>query len=169
SRSLADPVPQVGGKGSTPAPATPIAPPEHIIPEALQAPPKVVGVDNDTPFAFGDFTWLNGSPRTKDTVLDTKFFTPEIRFDTDYVEDFNQPKDHTIVGSTEQFRSGEVQLDQISVGGDFHWQGVRGRILIMDGMFATTTPRNDASSATGSAGGKNSGGRPGGPAEGYNK
>ncbi len=63
--------------------------------------------------------------------------------------DFNQPIDHTIVGSTESFRSGEVQLEQISVGGDFHWQGVRGRILIMDGMFATTTPRNDASAGVG--------------------
>jgi hypothetical protein len=149
SRSLADPVPQVGGKGSTPAPATPIAPPEHIIPEALQAPPKVVGVDNDTPFAFGDFTWLNGSPRTKDTVLDTKFFTPEVRFDTHFMEDFNQPKDHTIVGSTESFRSGEVQIEQASVGGDFHWDNVRGRILFMEGLFATTTPRNDASAGVG--------------------
>jgi hypothetical protein len=63
--------------------------------------------------------------------------------------DFNQPKDHTIVGSTESFRSGEVQLEQISVGGDFHWQGVRGRILMMNGLFAVTTPRNDASSAVG--------------------
>ena len=23
------------------------------------------------PFAFADFTWLNGNPRTKDTPLDT--------------------------------------------------------------------------------------------------
>jgi hypothetical protein len=118
-------------------------------PEALQAPPSTPGVDTFTPFAYGDFSWLNGNPRTKDTVLDTKFFTPEARFDTHYMEDFNQPIDHTIVGSTESFRSGEVQLEQISVGGDFHWQGVRGRILMMDGMFATTTPRNDASAGVG--------------------
>jgi hypothetical protein len=108
-------------------------------------------VDNFTPFAFGDFTWLNGSPRNKDTVLDTKFFTPEIRFDTHYMADFNQPRDHTIVGAMESFRSGEVQVEQASVNGDFHWENVRGRILFMEGLFATTTPRNDASSATGSA------------------
>jgi Putative beta-barrel porin-2, OmpL-like. bbp2/Carboxypeptidase regulatory-like domain len=147
--SFPDPGSQVSGKTSVPRPATPVAPPEHIIPEALQAPPIVVGVDNDTPFAYGDFTWLNGSPRTKDTVLDTKFFTPEVRFDTHYMEDFNQPKDHTIVGSTESFRSGEVQIEQASVGGDFHWQNVRGRILLMEGLFATTTPRNDASAGVG--------------------
>jgi hypothetical protein len=63
--------------------------------------------------------------------------------------DFNQPIDHTIVGATESFRSGEVQIEQASVGGDFHWQNVRGRILFMQGLFATTTPRNDASAAVG--------------------
>lgn len=147
-------------QGSTPAlsaPATPAAPPPPHIPEALQAPEPTQGVDNFTPFAYGDFTWLNGSPRNKDTVLDTKFFTPEIRFDTHYMTDFNQPRDHTIVGATESFRSGEVQIEQASVGGDFHWQNVRGRILFMQGLFATTTPRNDASSATGSGNGNTGG------------
>ncbi len=146
-----------GRSGPIATPPTPVAPPEHRMPDALQAPEVTTGVDNDTPFAFGDFSWLNGTARTKDTVLDTKFFTPEVRFDTNYMEDFNQPIDHTIVGSTESFRSGEVQIEQISVGGDFHWQGVRGRILIMDGLFATTTPRNDASSATGSGNGNTGG------------
>jgi Putative beta-barrel porin-2, OmpL-like. bbp2/Carboxypeptidase regulatory-like domain len=140
-----------------PAPAAP-APPALVIPEALSAPePGPAGVDNVTPFAYGDFTWLNGTPRNKDTVLDTKFFTPEIRFDTHFMEDFNQPVDHTIVGATESFRSGEVQIEQASVGGDFHWQNVRGRILFMEGLFATTTPRNDASSATGSSAGNTGG------------
>jgi hypothetical protein len=131
------------------APATPPAPPAGVLPKALEAPDAGPAVDNDTPFAYADFTWLNGNSRDKDTVLDTKFFTPEIRFDTHYMEDFNQPLDHTIVGATESFRSGEVQIEQASVGGDFHWDNVRGRILFMEGLFATTTPRNDASSATG--------------------
>jgi hypothetical protein len=138
-----------------PAPVPPQAaaaastPPTPSIPEALQAPDAAPAVDNVTPFAFGDFTWLNGAPRNKDTVLDTKFFTPEVRFDTHYMEDFNQPKDHTIVGATESFRSGEVQIEQVSVGGDFHWQDVRGRVLYMNGLFASTTPRNDASFGVG--------------------
>ena len=34
------------------------------------------------PFAYADWTWLNGTPRNKDVVWDSKFFTPEIRFDT---------------------------------------------------------------------------------------
>jgi hypothetical protein len=143
-----DPRPQAG-KGPVTRPPTPVAPPNHVLPEALEAPESTLGVDNFTPFAFGDFTWLNGSPRNKDTVLDTKFFTPEVRFDTHFMTDFNQPRDHTIVGATESFRSGEVQIEQASVGGDFHWQNVRGRILFMQGLFATTTPRNDASAGVG--------------------
>jgi hypothetical protein len=97
------------------------------------------------PFAFADWTWLNGNPRNKDAVWDSKFFTPEIRFDTHFVSSLNHPKDDTLGGSTEIFRSNEVQVEQISFGGDFHWQNVRGRVLTMGGMFAVTTPRNDAS------------------------
>ena len=100
-------------------------------------------------YSWADYTWLNGTPRNKDTVLDTKYFTPEVRFDTHFMEDFNQPIDHTMGGATESFRSGEVQIEQISVGGDFHWNNVRGRVLYMDGLFATTTPRNDASAGVG--------------------
>src|SRR5262249_24521708 len=48
------------------------------VPEALQAPEATSGVDNFTPFAFGDFTWLNGAPRNHQAVFDTKFFTPDI-------------------------------------------------------------------------------------------
>jgi hypothetical protein len=101
------------------------------------------------PFAFADWTWLNGTPRNKDAVWDSKFFTPEVRFDTHYVMDFNHPRDDTLGGSTEIFRTNEIQVEQISVGGDFHWQNVRGRLLTMDGMFSVTTPRNDASAGRG--------------------
>src|SRR5215470_15394895 len=101
------------------------------------------------PFAYADWTWLNGTPRNKDTVWDSKFFTPEVRFDTHFVHSFNNPRDDTIGGSTEIFRSNEFQIEQISVGGDFHWNNVRGRILTMNGMFGVTTPRNDASPGRG--------------------
>ena len=103
----------------------------------------------EAPFAYADWTWLNGTARNKDLVWDSKFFTPEVRFDTNYVLDFNHPRDDTMGGSTEVFRSGEVQVEQISFGGDFHWQNVRGRVLTMNGMFGVTTPRNDASPGRG--------------------
>ena len=144
------PVPAPAPPSQAPQAAAPApAPAAPSLPDALSAPEAAPAVDNFTPFAYADFTWMNATTRTKDTVLDTKFYTPEIRFDTNYMEDFNQPIDHTIVGATESFRSGEVQIEQASVGGDFHWQNVRGRVLLMFGMFATTTPRNDASYGVG--------------------
>ena len=127
----------------------PYRPPQNANHNAASPHAASAAVDTQTPFAFGDFTWLNGTPRTKDLVGDTPFFTPEVRFDTHFVTDFNQPTDHTIVGSSELFRAGEVQVEQASVGGDFHWKNVRGRILFMQGLFATTTPRNDASPGIG--------------------
>jgi putative OmpL-like beta-barrel porin-2 len=101
------------------------------------------------PFAFADWSWLSGNARTKDLAADTKFFTPEIRFDVNYTSSFNHPQDNTIGGSSEIFRSGEVQLTQIGVGGDFHYDNVRGRIMTQYGMYSQTTPRNDASPGRG--------------------
>ena len=101
------------------------------------------------PFAFADFTWLNGNPRTKEPALDTKFFTPEIRADVAYIYDFNHPKDDTIGGSSEVFRSNEVNLTQLGVGGDFHYDNVRARFLTQFGLYSQTQPRNDTSTSRG--------------------
>ncbi len=101
------------------------------------------------PFAFADWTWLNGNARTKTPAFDSKFFTPEIRADVDYIYDLNHPKDDTIGGSSEVFRSDEVQVTQLGVGGDFHFDNVRARVMTQFGMYSTTTPRNDASPSRG--------------------
>jgi hypothetical protein len=132
------------------APANELAPTAGALTAQVLTPPKKEEKPAPAePFAYADWTWLNGNPRNKDAVWDSKFFTPEVRFDTSYVTSFNHPKDDTLGGSTEIFRSNEIQMDQISFGGDFHWQNVRGRILTMNGLFATTTPRNDASPGRG--------------------
>jgi hypothetical protein len=129
-------------------PAAPVV--AAVIPEALQAPDAGPEVDTQTPFANdGYIGWMNGTPRQKEPIFDTKFFTPEICLDVNYLQSSNHPIDHTISGSTEEFRSGEFQIEQVSLGGDFHWEGVKARFLSMFGMFATTTPRNDASNAVG--------------------
>jgi hypothetical protein len=104
---------------------------------------------NTEPFAFADWTWLNGNARTKESPLETKFFTPEIRADVDYIYDFNHPKDDTIGGSSEVFRSNEVHVTQLGVGGDFHFDNVRARVMTQFGLYSQTTPRNDASPTRG--------------------
>jgi hypothetical protein len=101
------------------------------------------------PFSDADWTWLNGNPRTKNIYWDSKFFTPEIRADVTYTYDFNHPADHSMGGSSEIFRSQEVQVEQLGVGGDFHYDNVRARLMTQFGMYAETTPRNDASPGNG--------------------
>jgi len=101
------------------------------------------------PFAFADFTWLTGNSRQHSAVLDSKYFTGEFRADVTYIMDFNQPTDHTLVGTSESGRTAEIQVQQLGIGGDFHAGKARGRLMTQFGMYSTMTPRNDASPARG--------------------
>jgi hypothetical protein len=132
------------------APATAASPSATPAPAAAAPPdfPTQTQTKSD-PFAFADWTWMNNTSRNEDTPLATKYFTPEIRVDANYINSNNQPVDHTMGGSTESFRNGEVQLEQMSVGGDLRVGNVRARLLTMQGLFSTTTPRNDGSAGVG--------------------
>ena len=110
---------------------------------------RLARASKSEPFAFADWTWLNGNPRTKTPAFDSKFFTPEVRADVAYHYDFNHPKDDTIGGSSEVFRSNEVSLTHLGVGGDFHYDHVRARVFSQLGLYSTATPRNDASYSRG--------------------
>lgn len=127
--------------------------PDSIQTKSSTAHLSKTGGNNKTPkaepFAFADWTWLNGNPRTKTPAFDSKFFTPEIRADVDYIYDFRHPKDDTVSGSSEVFRTNEVQVTQLGVGGDFHLDNVRARLITQLGMYSQTTPRNDASPSRG--------------------
>src|SRR5579864_7507923 len=124
--------------------------PEPAAPAASQpAPPAEQPEKKPDPFAFADFSWLSGNPRTTESPIDTTVFTGEFRVDTNFTYSFNKPSDDTISGSTEIFRSGEFQLTQLGIGGDFHYDDVIGRLMTQFGMYAQTTPRNDASPARG--------------------
>ena len=129
------------------APAAPAAPAATTSEPATSAKNTVetAAPAKIDPFSDADWTWLNGNPRTKEVFWDSKFFTPEIRSDTVYVYDFNHPTDHSMGGSSELFRSQEVQLTQFGVGGDFHYDHVRARFMTQFGMYSATTPRNDPS------------------------
>ncbi len=120
-------------------------PPEQVL-ASVQKPRKPAKAE---PFAFADWTWLNGNPRTRTPAFDSKFFTPEIRADVDFIYDLAHPKDDTIGGSSEVFRTNEVQVTQLGVGGDFHYDNVRARLMTQFGMYSQTTPRNDPSATRG--------------------
>ena len=98
------------------------------------APPASAGKETKiAPFSDWDWSWLNGNPRNKDVAFDSKFFTPEIRADVTYNYDFNKPIDNSIGGSSEIFRANEIQLEQLGVGGDFHYDNVRARLMTQFG------------------------------------
>src|SRR5499433_2402207 len=143
-------VPSAASPNATTSAATPITPPTAAVRQSSEKTSGATSApEKAAPFAFADFTWLNGNPRTKESPMDTKFFTPEIRADVDYVYDFAHPKDDTIGGSSEIFRSNEVHVTQMGVGGDFHYDNVRARLMTQFGLYSQTTPRNDASPARG--------------------
>jgi hypothetical protein len=136
-RPVADPgaIPFPSPQGPAPAPA----------PQGSPTAPAAPEVDLITPFADYDWTWLNGNPRNHDVAFDSKFFTPEIRADLTYTYDFNKPSDNSMGGSSELFRSNEIQLEQLGIGGDFHWDNVRARFMTQFGEYSEATIRNDGS------------------------
>jgi len=142
------PAPTVAGVNANVIPTEKVA--ASVAPQATEKGKSgAAKVQATEPFAFADFTWLNGNARTKESPMDTKFFTPEIRADVDYIYDFNHPRDNTIGGSSEVFRANEVQVTQLGVGGDFHYDNVRARLMTQFGLYSQTTPRNAASPARG--------------------
>jgi len=105
--------------------------------------------DAPAPLQFADFSWVPGNYAPPDSPLATKYFVPEIRLDEVYHADLNRPADHTISGSSEEFRSGEFQTTQIGLGGDFNYNNVGMRVMTQFGMYSQTTPRNDSSPSRG--------------------
>jgi hypothetical protein len=150
---------KTGGPSLAPATAANFSNPPAVVGSGQQAvgaassvapsdpfPTKKPKID---PFSDWDWSWLNGNPPTKEAAFDSMFFTPEIRADIDYVYDFNKPQDNSMGGSSELFHSNEILLEQLGVGGDFHFNNVRARFMTQFGMYSTPTPRNDPSPAKG--------------------
>jgi len=151
--AAAQPAPEPPPPEPAPAPPAPAPLPEPA-PSEVPAPviekpePPKVEEEKD-PFTFADFTWQSGNARTHDSFLGNQYFTGEFRLDDVFHWSVNHPKDDTIVGSTEAWRSGENQVTQLGIGGDFHVDRVQGRLMTQFGQLSTTTPRNDASPGRG--------------------
>jgi len=149
--AAATPVTTSTGAAAMPANSAIAAAPVQTVPATMSnvAEAAPVKPEKIAPFSDWDWTWLNGNPRNKDTAFDSKFFTPEIRADVTYNYDFNKPVDNSEGGSSELFRSNEIQLEQLGIGGDFHLDNVRARFMTQFGMYSTATVRNDPSYSKG--------------------
>lgn len=127
--------------------------------EAAAAPPAPTDVapapiegdftPQKVPFTFADFSWVPANAGSPTRPLSWGPFTGEIRVDVAYHHSLWNPSDNTISGSSEVFRSGEFQVTQLGFGGDFYFKGAHARLMTQFGMYAMTTPRNDASPARG--------------------
>ncbi len=101
--------------------------------------------EKSVPFAWGDFSWTQGNNRQTKKVLHSKYFTGDVTIDCNYNLNFNFPIDHTNTGSTATFRTNELNISYIEAGGDFHYKGVRARLMLQYGTRATGIPRSDNS------------------------
>ncbi|MBL7951145.1 MAG: outer membrane beta-barrel protein [Flavobacteriales bacterium] len=97
------------------------------------------------PFAWGDFTWVQGNNRQTRALLSSTYFTGGLTMDMNYNYSFHRPKDHTNSGSTATFRSNELNISYIEAGGEFSEpkSGARAKLMLQFGARATGIPRND--------------------------
>ena len=126
--------------------ATPSAPTMPTTTTSLPEPtpkPTPATPTSTEPFAWGDFTWINGGSRQTGHLLDSKYFTPQVDIDSNYTFSFNQPIDNTLVGSTATARHNELTLAFLGFGGDAHIGPVRARLFTQFGTRSTAVPRND--------------------------
>ena len=101
------------------APETPAAAPLPASAKAPEAAPaeKQRPLDiAEPPFAFGDFSWQNGSNRQPDSLLKVGPATLSLIVDAYYLYNFARPIDHTSFPSTTAPRHNEISLNMAGIG-----------------------------------------------------
>lgn len=130
---------------SAPAPPAP-APPAPAPPEASPAPAAP-----ETPFSFGDFTWMNGQSRQTDFPL--KAFggavTLSLYMDVNYGYSLNHPRDNTFTGTASVPRHNEFNINLASVGFDWNYRNVIGRLTLQYGSMISIVQDLDGTTARG--------------------
>ncbi len=110
---------------------------------SVEAPPADNG--EKIPWEGFDLTWVNGNDRRDSSVFHNPYFTPNILVDCNVTHSFNNPIDHTVVGSTALSRNDEMVISAVNFGGDFSFGNARGRIMTQFGARSQVVPRNDLS------------------------
>jgi hypothetical protein len=134
---------------SSPVAAAPVPAQPAVVAAPGQLTAPAPAVEPAEPFAFGDFTWMNGNYRGHKAVLESPHVTPELLVDINYTSSMAHPIDNTVVGSTAISRDDEVTLAFVGFGGDFEYDNVRGRLLTQFGVRSSLVPRNDGSAMRG--------------------
>lgn len=114
--------------------------------------PTTSGADSTAkvPFAFADFTWMNGQSRQKDFPLAiNKFVTASVYIDSYYSYSSNRPADNTIVGSASIGRHNEFMLNLASVGINVNYRNVLANLSLQTGSMLNIVQDLDGTAARG--------------------
>jgi hypothetical protein len=127
--------------------------PRPMVAEAAPAPPVVAAspmpappdkpAEKPAPFAFGDFTWMNGQSRQKSQPLSNSFATVDLYLDTYYNYSFNHPQDDTIIGSGAVGRNTEWQINNATIGIETNYKNVIGKVTLQAGNQLAVTQDTD--------------------------
>ena len=130
--AVAAPAAAVQANAVAPAAAAPVA-------------PSAPAGESKAPFAFGDFTWMNGQSRQKSQPLSNSIATLSLYVDSYYGYSFNHPKDNTIVGSNTVGRNTEFQINTAGVGLETNYQNIIGKVSFQVGNMQSLIQDTDQS------------------------
>ena len=114
----------------------------------LLAPPAAAP---SAPFAWGDFTWMNGQSRQKDYPLKAfnDIVTMSLYLDTNYAYSLNHPRDNTFTGTASVPRHNEFNVNLASVGLEWNYRNVIGRLSLQYGSMVSIVQDLDGTTARG--------------------
>jgi hypothetical protein len=129
--------------------ASPVLPAEPVA--AAPAPAPAPSPPPETPFGWGDFTWMNGQSRQKDFPL--KAFgdavTLSLYLDVNYAYSANHPRDNTFTGTASVPRHNEFNVNLASVGFEWNYKNVIGRLSLQYGSMISIVQDLDGTTARG--------------------
>ena len=129
----------------------PLVPPSPATPPPPLNAPTPPAPAPETPFGFGDFTWMNGQSRQKDFPL--KAFndavTLSLYLDVNYAYSLNHPRDDTFTGTASVPRHNEFNVNLGSVGLEWNYRHVIGRISLQYGSMISIVQDLDGTTARG--------------------
>lgn len=135
-------------------PAEPAPPPVPPSPPAIEPLPPVAPFPapaSNTPFTFGDFTWMNGQSRQTDFPL--KAFgdavTMSLYMDVNYGYSLNHPRDNTFTGTASVPRHNEFNINLASVGLEWNYKNVIGRLSLQYGSMLSIVQDLDGTTSRG--------------------
>ena len=135
-----EPLPAPGGTGSVMQ-----LPPQAPPPEG-PAPAPTDNEKHAEPFAFGDFTWLNGSNRQHKALLDTPMFTGSFLLDVNYTASAHNPIDNTVSARRPSRATTSSRSRSWASVATSTTSTRAGACMTQYGMRCTLVPRNDFSS-----------------------